>query len=270
MHEEGSHRRLAAERHAAGEQFEDDDPERVDVAPEVDGLAAGLLRAHVLGAAHDVAPGGSRGSLARHPLRDPEVHHLGRAVSVDHHVERLQVAVDDPDAVDRLEAVGDLRRQLVRLLGGKRPPRFQDLLEVRALDQLHRDVLARAVLAVLVDAADAGVRDAARELDLGAEPSLHLGPGGHVAAQDLEGHGLVEHAVVRAIDRAHSAPPERAQDLVAAPDEAPLRERGEHRPAREADLRGVVVGGSAGGTDHRSRQSSPGPRDMLSAWQPHR
>ena len=268
MHEQGGDRRVAAERDPPGEQLEDDDPQGIDVAPEVDGLPTGLLGAHVLGAAHHVAAGRRGRPFPHHLLGDPEVHHLGRAVRIDHHVERLQVAVHDPHAVYRLETVGDLRRQDASLRGRKRSSPLQHLLQVRALHQLHRDVLPRAVLAVLVDAAHVGMGDPPRELDLGAEALRHLGRGGDVPPQHLEGHGLVEHPVVGAVDGAHPASAERAQDLVTAPDDAPSGEDRQDRPAGEADLGGVVVGGSAGGTDHRSRQSSPGPRDMLSAWHP--
>ena len=126
----------------------------------------------------------------------------------------------------------------------------EHLLQVDALEELHRDVAHAAVLAVLVDAADVAVRDLPRELDLAAETLGHL-PGVHeLGAQDLEGDHLVEHAVLGLVDHAHAAATERAQDLVAAGDDRALRERAQGAPACEADVDGVCVLGLACGTDH--------------------
>ena len=103
----------------------------------------------------------------------------------------------------------------------------RELLDVGALDVLHRDVAHAAVLAVVVDAAHVAVRDLARELDLVAEALGHLAGVRELGAQHLDRHRLVELAVVGLVDHAHAALAERAQDLVALGDHRALREGGE-------------------------------------------
>ena len=138
-------------------------------------LAAGLLGAHVLGRAHDLA-GGGEPAVARplDCLAMPKSMSRTTPARVAHDVRGLEVAVDDADVVDGLQPLGDLDRDLERLLGaGSAPCSREQLLEVDALDVLHGDVAQPAVLAVLVDAADVAVADLARELDLVAEAPRH-------------------------------------------------------------------------------------------------
>ena len=183
-----------------------------------------------------------------------------RPLRVAHDVRGLEVAVDDADVVDRLQPVGGLDRDVERLLVLEVAALVaRELLEVGALDVLHRDVAHAAVLAVLVDAADVAVRDLARELDLVAEALRHLARVRELGAQHLDRHGLVEHAVVGLVDHAHAALAERAQDLVARGDDRALRERGERAAAGEAGLGAVVVRGLAGGADHRDGGSTRPP-----------
>src|SRR5206468_588431 len=64
-------RGVAAERDVAGEQLEDDDPQRVDVGARIGPLSAGLLRTQILRRAQDLAGGGD---VALPLLGDAEVH----------------------------------------------------------------------------------------------------------------------------------------------------------------------------------------------------
>ena len=175
-------------------------------------------------------------------LRDPEVHQPDLAARVAHDVRRLQVAVDDADVVDRGEAVRDLQRGRERLVRGQPAALADHLAQVDALHVLHRDVAQALVLAVLVDAADVPVADAAGELDLRLEAPRDLRVARHLGPQHLDRHLLVEQPVVRAVDDAHAALAELRLDLVAAGDHgAEAQRRGESAAAGEAGLRGVVV-----------------------------
>ena len=242
--------RLAAERHPAREDLEDHDAERVDVAAEVDLLAARLLRAHVLGRAHDEAGRGRRGRGGAPFLGDPEVHQPDLAARVAHDVGRLQVAVDDAHVVDRAQAVRELQRRREGLLDRQPAALAQDLAQVDALHVLHRDVAQALVLAVLVDAADVLVADAPGQLDLGLEAPGDLGIARDLRPQHLDRDVLVEQPVVGAVDDAHAALAELLLDLVAAGHDGAQTKGGRQGlPACEAGLGRVVVGSLAGRTD---------------------
>jgi hypothetical protein len=250
--EEGGHRRRPAERNLPREELEGHDAQRVHVAPGVEGVAARLLRAHVLGRPHDEARGGgAHRGLGPELLGDAEVHEPDHALAVHHQVRGLEVPVDDARLVDGLEALGHADAGLEGLVGRERALLRHHPPQVGALDVLHGDVAQPALLAVLVDPADVAVAHAAGEADLRAEAALHVAVVPHVGAQHLEGHGLLERVVPRLVHRAHAALAQRGQDLVAA---------GHHRAALEVDLRpervaaveaavrgvgGVVVAGGA-------------------------
>ena len=95
----------------AGEQLEHDDARGVDVAALVQLRASRLLGAHV-----ERRAGGSAHHLLRLPplAGHAEVHQLHHAVAHDHHVLRLQVAVDDARLVHRGQPAADLLRDLQR------------------------------------------------------------------------------------------------------------------------------------------------------------
>ena len=107
---------------------------------------------------------------------DPEVGDQRPALGVDQHVLRLEVAVDDPVLVGeprRLEDLADQRRPPAR-----RQPALDQLLERRALDVLHRDVVGAVDLAAVEDADDVRVLEPGRRRGLAAEALDELaGPG---------------------------------------------------------------------------------------------
>ena len=85
-------RRVALERHAAGEHLVEHDAERVDVGLRADAAAARLLGREVLRRADDRA---DLGHLRIAGVRDAEVGHLDAPVVAHEHVVRLDVAVHD-------------------------------------------------------------------------------------------------------------------------------------------------------------------------------
>jgi hypothetical protein len=168
---------------------------------------------------------------------------------VDHHVRRLEVAVDDPHLVDRGQALRDLDGHVEGAIRGQ-GARTQAVLQRGPGDQLHRDVLQAAVLAVFVDAADVPVADLARELDLGTEAGRHLRRARDLRTQDLERDVLVEDLVMGPIDGAHPAATERGQHPIAPANQRPPRHRGQDGATMEADLGRVVVLGLARRAEH--------------------
>ncbi len=116
----------------AGNHLQQHHAEGPDVGAPVDGLAAGLLGAHVGGGAEQCTDGGHRrgdrrgvgqprraaraGRVPFERLGQAEVEQLDLAVGGEHHVGRLEIAVDDAAVVSRFEAPRDLERQLQRLL----------------------------------------------------------------------------------------------------------------------------------------------------------
>ena len=130
------HRRVTAERRRAREQLVDHDAQGVEVAAEVDRVPAQLLRAHVLGRAHEGARGRDRGPSGPGPvlLGDPEVHHAHDPGVVTHQVRGLQVAVHDAHLVDRAQAGCDLQRGAPGLRRGQPAPFHREPREVLALD----------------------------------------------------------------------------------------------------------------------------------------
>ena len=112
--------RRREERHVAGEQFQKQAPQRVDIRRGGDDLAEALLGRHVRGStdgAVDLGQPGKRPGAAQD--RDTEVQHLHYAAVGDHHVARLDVAVHDVDAVHVREHRSDLRRNCRRPRDGR-------------------------------------------------------------------------------------------------------------------------------------------------------
>ena len=114
---------LAVECSPAGEHLVQDAAEGPDVAALVRLASFRLLGRHVGGRTEDHAPAGHRGPGNRRrrgdvggsgfrvcELGEAEVQDLHRAVRPERDVGRLQVAVDDPLLVRRLERFGNLFR----------------------------------------------------------------------------------------------------------------------------------------------------------------
>ena len=116
--------RLAGKCAAARQHLVQHAPERPDVGPLVDRLAARLLRAHVGRGPENhpsrVPPTVSRCFQPPHPpdlylfprckFRQPKIEHLHHAVGRDLDVRGFQIAMNDPLLVRRVERVGDLAR----------------------------------------------------------------------------------------------------------------------------------------------------------------
>ena len=121
---------VLAERRPAGEALEQDAAERVDVGASVDLPALGLLRRRVADRADELA-GGRQPADRAGVLGEPEVgevdviERLRRSPVDEQDVGRLDVAVDEPEPVRRVERARDLAADRDRALDLQRPGRAQ-------------------------------------------------------------------------------------------------------------------------------------------------
>ena len=157
-----------------------------------------------------------RAGLSRQYLAEPPVEQQDFAVRPDHHVRRLEVAVDHVAAVgerdrlrDRLEDP-DHAPELRARIGALR----QRVGERAALDELHGEERSRVVpLAQLVHRDDAGVLELAADLRLLDEALHHELVRAELLAQHLDRDVATHVDVVAAEHDAHPAPGDLALDL---------------------------------------------------------
>jgi hypothetical protein len=211
-----------------------------------------LLRRHVVGRAHHLR----RPHVRVDDLREPEVRDLHVPPGVDHDVLGLDVPMDDVLLVRRGEGVGGLLDDRHRLLDGERAPHLDQVREGLALEELHDEVVDRAVLVPphLVDRHDVGMVEIRGGDRLAIELADELLVRGQGLQEDLDRHRALQIAVERTVDGAEAALPDLLDDLALAddgPDEGILaqpvqrvegvRDR-TRRPAAEAREVGRALG----------------------------
>ena len=194
---------LAVERDVPGQHLEQHDAERVDVRLAVDVVAEGLLGRDVVGGAEHAAVGGE--AVLVEGAGDAEVRHLGRALGVDQHVLRLDVAVHDVVRVGAAERARDLDRVGDRLVHRQPAHAADPLLERLALDVLEHDVRTAFVLAGVDHADDVRVRELGDGARLAAEALELVGVRRDLAVHELDRHAPLERLVERQVDRGHAA-----------------------------------------------------------------
>eukprot|EP01139_Manchomonas_bermudensis_P018931 Amastigsp_a676228_324.p4 type:complete len:129 gc:universal Amastigsp_a676228_324:750-364(-) len=69
-------------------------------------------------------------SVDRVGTRKPKVHDLDRAVSIEHHVRGLHVAVDDSRRVDKRKAAHNLIHEVLMVLHGQLLPALDDEMQI--------------------------------------------------------------------------------------------------------------------------------------------
>ena len=157
--------------------------------------------------------------------------------------------MDDLLVVHVLERVGGLADVVDRVLDRQpRPPvLLEHAAEVRALDELHHDVLARLVLEVVHHPHHA------RVAELGEEARLDLETGRVTQVHEpLHGDLAALLAVLRPVDGAHRAARDRRQDLVTALQLEPSRKVADCRTTPHKAEPSVRVGKWPGWRSSRS------------------
>jgi hypothetical protein len=201
-----------------GQHEIEDDPGREQVRPRVGLRPAQLLGRRELGRREDHA-GLGLDQLAALEQRDPEVGHLEASVVEDHEVRRLDVSVDDPCPMGRLERVEKGGRQLDGFADRQTLAVGEDFLQGAALEPLHGDEGLVAELAHLVDRGRTGMGEGRRRAGLLEETLPQLGAAlsvrlRHGRAEGLDRHRPVEGGIEGFEDDAHRAAADPAADFV--------------------------------------------------------
>ena len=141
LHRRGDDRKLP------GDEVEEHDADAVEIA-----LDRGLLTAEDLGRQIERCPDETAG--AGEILARPEVHEDDAPAGLAHDVLRLDVAVQQPGAVDRRERGADIQSDECRLARTERSAIGDELLERLASDELGPETDATVVLLGAVDLHD--------------------------------------------------------------------------------------------------------------------
>ena len=154
--------------------------ERVDVGLDRRRAAGELLGRHVLRRAGarrlDVAGGDGEAEVG-----DADV-----AVAVDHHVRRLEIAMQHAALVRGGDAGAELARDVDGLVLRQAADPAQQRRQILAVHVLHRQEPAAFVIAEIVETADVLVRHLAGDSQLGVELREPIGIGGDAGGQELE------------------------------------------------------------------------------------
>ena len=207
-------RGFALERPFAGQQLEGDHRERVAVARGGGALSAGLLRRQVAGGAEDRARFGERAEIGR--ARDSEVRDLDPFVAVQQQIRRLDVAMDDPMGVGRIERRRGLVEPVERAADGLRPLALEAIGQRSPGEVLHHDVGAPAVLADVEDRDCArGVRQSGDGERLTREAAADRIVVGETAREQLDRDDAREVGVLGPVNLAHAPACDQLRVLVA-------------------------------------------------------
>ena len=149
----------------AGENFVEHQAERIDVALHRDFFAGQLLRRHVgRSAVANLFAGDFVGQRGQAEIGD---HHV--AAAVEHDVGRFQIAMQNTFGVRGGQARAQLARDFDGFVGRQAADAAQQRSQVFAIHVLHRQVRLAVDFAEIVNAADIGVRDLARDADFVVE-----------------------------------------------------------------------------------------------------
>jgi len=168
------------------------------------------------------------------PLRQPgqaEVGDASPSATIDHHVGRFEISVEDAFLVGRGDSGAKLSRDLERLVLGQAADAAQQCRQILTVDVLHRDEVLAVDLADVVDAADVGVSHAQGEPNLVQESPQSSGIAFEFDGQEFERDRLAELEILGAVNLAHPTATEQTDDAVALADQGagskpPAVERG--------------------------------------------
>ena len=198
----------------AGEALVRDACEAVDVRARIDQRAPlDLLGRGVVDGADEIA-GRRQAPVRLRALREAEVGQEDVVAGGDQDVAGLDVAMHEPAHVCRIECargLADDPRGAGRI---EAPLTLQQGVEVRRLDEPHRDVELSARLAGVEDGNDVRVLDARGDAPLALEPLPESGILHQLERQQLERVAAPQPQVLGAVDAAHAAAPDAGLDPV--------------------------------------------------------
>ena len=226
----------------AGQNFVEDEAERIDIAPGADFAASKLLRCHIGWRARaDFRSLDGRGDAGESKVGDANL-----SGSIEHDVCRLQVAVNHAAFVCCRKTRANLPRDLRGLIRRKPTDSADDRGEIFSIDILHRQKKGSIGFADVKHAADVGVRDLPGGSHFGMKSCQRSGILSKRFRQKLQRHDLTERHIFGAVDFAHSSSAGQRHNAVA------LRDNLAGCKAAAADGVGTRRGIAAG---RRSRSS---------------
>jgi hypothetical protein len=146
-------------------------------------------------------------------LREPEVQNLRVARQCHQNVGRLEVAVDNPARVRRVERIGHLHGNRQRL-GQWHGPARDPCRERLPLDEFHRDEMPAIAFADVVNRADIRMIERGGGASLATETLRRGGIDLLVRRQKLQRHRAAEPGVLGTVHHPHTAPAERGENPV--------------------------------------------------------
>ena len=235
----------------AREQLVEDEPDGVDVAAGRGLAPRELLGGHVGGSPR---PGLVAVDRARQ-AGQAEVCDAHVAAPVEHDVLRLEVAMDHSFVVGGGHPGAELPRDLHGLVTRQVADPAQERRQVFPVHVLHGQEGLAVRFANVVHPADRGVRDLPRHASLVVEAAEPLGILAQRGGQELEGHRLPEHEVLRAVHLAHATPAQQLDHAI------PIQQQGprEEPPAIDGWSRGAPAT-RARGVPTRRRTETAGRR----------
>jgi hypothetical protein len=194
-----------AERSLAGEQLVEHEADRIHVAADIRRIAAPHLRRAKVRRADELA---ARDRAVVEQRRKPEVDELHLAGVRDHHVARLDVAVQDAAPVRRRETAHELDADPLHALRRHRP---RELVERLAANELPHEVRPPVELTDAVQRRDVRMLDARGRACLREELAQPLGVG---RGDELHRDVPLEQRVARDVHEAALAARDRPDELV--------------------------------------------------------
>ena len=215
----------------AGEQFVEDDAERINVRAMIDGgRFFKLLRGHVVWRAERRAGGGERdvGFVVAHDFRDTEVGDLHAPLRVEQDVLGLDVAVENAFLVGELERLTNLRHDGQRL-GGREASSLHGLAQVHTVHVFHQQIVEAARLPKVEDADDVRMVQPRERAALAIETLGEVRVVRERVRQQLERDEAVEVRLAGLEHEAHAAAPDQFNDLELGKGDGEAFERGNLR-----------------------------------------
>ena len=156
---------------------------------------------------------GCRGRFGVQCFCQAEVEHLHGTVGSYLDVGGLQVAVNDPLLVGSFQCFRDLPRDWQCLVERKRPTR-NSISEGLSFDQFHDEGERAARIFDAMNGGDVRMIEGGQHFRFALEPCKSLGISGERVRQDLQRNVALQPGVARAIDLAHAAGADGADDFV--------------------------------------------------------
>ena len=230
--------------------------ERPDIGALVHRLPAGLLGSHVGGGAEDETRlrGVHREGWRVHRvgidmttlldgLREAKIQNLDHAVRTQFDIRGLQIAMDDPVIVCRLERAGDLTCNCAGFVQRHRPTR-DTLGERRPLNQFEYEGKTAWRLLQPVDGTDVRIVERRKQLRLPLETGKPFGCTGDRRGEHLDRHVTLQLRVASTVDLAHPSDADELAYLVRAEPRAGTE--GHLREQYRREQTGASPGASAG------------------------